>query len=59
MSLRIAARKVSVELENRLQERAQGSRVVLPDETFEERYTVPFGTMDIQALHLGPSHSPG
>ena len=45
--------------ENRLQERAQGSRVVLPDETFEERYTVHFGTMDIQALHIGPSHSPG
>jgi len=33
--------------------------VVLPDETFEEVYRVPFGDMEIQALHLGPSHSPG
>ena len=45
--------------ENRLQDRAQGSRVVLPDETFEDVYRVPFGDMNIQALHLGPSHSPG
>jgi glyoxylase-like metal-dependent hydrolase (beta-lactamase superfamily II) len=45
--------------ENRLQERAKGSRVVVPDETFEEVYRVPFGDMEIQALHLGPSHSPG
>ena len=45
--------------ENRLQDRAQGSRAVLPDETFEDVYRVPFGDMNIQALHLGPSHSPG
>ena len=45
--------------ENRLQERAKGSRVVVPDETFEEVYRVPFGDTEIQALHLGPSHSPG
>ena len=45
--------------ENRLQDRAKGSRVVVPDETFEEVYRVPFGDMEIQALHLGPSHSPG
>ena len=45
--------------ENRLQDRAQGSRVVLPDETFEDVYRVPFGDMNIQALQLGPSHSPG
>ena len=45
--------------ENRLQDRAKGSRIVVPDETFEEVYRVPFGDMEIQALHLGPSHSPG
>ena len=39
--------------ENRLQDRAQGSRVVLPDETFEEVYRVPFGDMNIQATASG------
>ena len=44
---------------NRLQERADGTRTVMPDETFDDAYRVSFGNIHIEALHLGPSHSPG
>ena len=45
--------------QSRLLERADGSRAVSPDETFDEVYRIEFGNFKIEALHLGPSHSPG
>jgi glyoxylase-like metal-dependent hydrolase (beta-lactamase superfamily II) len=45
--------------QSRLLERADGSRAVSPDETFDEVYLIEFGNFKIEALHLGPSHSPG
>jgi glyoxylase-like metal-dependent hydrolase (beta-lactamase superfamily II) len=45
--------------QSRLLERADGSRAVPPDETFDEVYRIEFGNFKIEALHLGPSHSPG
>ena len=43
----------------RVKERADHTRVVLPDETFEDSYRVDMGDIRIEALHLGPAHSPG
>ncbi|UUX51142.1 MBL fold metallo-hydrolase [Nisaea acidiphila] len=40
-------------------EKADGTEVVLPDETFEESYRVAFGSFPIEVLNLGPAHSPG
>ena len=45
--------------QSRLLERADGTQVVLPDETFEDVYRIEFGDLEIEVLHLGPSHSPG
>jgi glyoxylase-like metal-dependent hydrolase (beta-lactamase superfamily II) len=45
--------------QSRLNERADKTEVVLPDETFEEVYPVEMGDMKIEARYLGPSHSPG
>lgn len=45
--------------QNRVKERADGSTVVAPTETFDESYTVSFGEFPIEARHLGPAHSPG
>ena len=45
--------------QSRLLERADGTRAVLPDETFEKVYRIEFGDLEIEVLHLGPSHSPG
>lgn len=45
--------------QSRLKDRAEKTSVVLPDETFDEAYPVEMGDMRIQALYLGPSHSPG
>lgn len=45
--------------QTRLQERADGTYTVMPAETFEDTYTVEFGGLQIEALYLGPSHSPG
>lgn len=42
-----------------LQERAQNTRVVSPDETFSDRKTIEMGDFTIEVLHLGPAHSPG
>lgn len=43
----------------RLKERAEGTDVALPSETFDEEKTIKMGAFTIKALHLGPAHSPG
>ncbi|MDF3384140.1 MULTISPECIES: MBL fold metallo-hydrolase [Sulfitobacter] len=40
-------------------DRAEGTEVQLPTETFEEEYIVEMGDFRIEARHLGPAHSPG
>jgi len=46
-------------MQRRNKEKAEGTRVVGPSETFEDRYLVPFGNFPIEVLLLGPAHSPG
>ena len=36
-----------------------GTRLVLPDETFEDRMVIEMGGRRIELLYLGPAHSPG
>ena len=40
-------------------DRAEGTEVQLPTETFEDEYIVEMGDFRIEARHLGPAHSPG
>jgi len=40
-------------------ERAEGTEVVPPTETFEDAYILEMGDMRIEARYLGPAHSPG
>ncbi|MDF1670791.1 MAG: MBL fold metallo-hydrolase [Roseovarius sp.] len=40
-------------------DRAQGTFVQGPTETFEDEYIVDMGDFHIEARHLGPAHSPG
>jgi len=40
-------------------EKAENTSVVMPDETFDEKYVVEFGTFPIEVLNLGPAHAPG
>jgi glyoxylase-like metal-dependent hydrolase (beta-lactamase superfamily II) len=47
----------SMERYNR--DQAEGTKVQGPTETFEETYRVEMGDFTIEALHLGPAHSPG
>jgi dienelactone hydrolase/glyoxylase-like metal-dependent hydrolase (beta-lactamase superfamily II) len=42
-----------------LKEKAAGTEVVLPDETFEDSMVIEPGGERIELLHLGPTHSPG
>lgn len=42
-----------------LKERADGSEIVGPTETFEDKFTIELGGERIDVLHLGPAHSPG
>ncbi len=40
-------------------DKAEGTVVVLPDITFEDQYVIELGGIRIEALYLGPGHSPG
>ncbi|KPP92020.1 MAG: Zn-dependent hydrolase [Rhodobacteraceae bacterium HLUCCA08] len=40
-------------------DRAEGTRVVVPNLTFSDRHDISLGGIDIQVLHLGPAHGPG
>ena len=43
----------------RIKERADGTTIVLPSETFDDVYAVELGGLQIEARYLGPAHSPG
>jgi glyoxylase-like metal-dependent hydrolase (beta-lactamase superfamily II)/dienelactone hydrolase len=40
-------------------EKAQGTKVVMPDETFTDKRVIKLGGERIELLYLGPAHSPG
>lgn len=40
-------------------DKAEGTAVALPTETFEDSKTIELGGMKIEVLHLGPAHGPG
>lgn len=42
-----------------LKERADKTQLVPPTQTFEDEFIVEMGDMRIEALYLGPAHSPG
>ncbi len=43
----------------RLKDRAEGTVIQGPTETFETKYMIEMGQFKIDVLHLGPAHSPG
>jgi glyoxylase-like metal-dependent hydrolase (beta-lactamase superfamily II)/rhodanese-related sulfurtransferase len=40
-------------------DKAMGTRLVMPDETFTDKKIIELGGERIELLHLGPAHSPG
>jgi glyoxylase-like metal-dependent hydrolase (beta-lactamase superfamily II) len=46
-------------MQARAQEKATGTKVVMPDETFEDKKVIELGGERIELLNLGPAHSPG
>lgn len=42
-----------------VKEKARGTEVVLPDETFTDQRIIELGGVRIEVLNLGPAHSPG
>ena len=46
-------------MQARAEEKAEGTKVVLPDETFEDKKIIQLGDERIELLNLGPAHSPG
>ena len=46
-------------MQARVKEKAEGTRVVMPDETFEDNRVIELGGERIELLNLGPTHSPG
>ncbi|MFK7762673.1 MAG: MBL fold metallo-hydrolase [Roseobacter sp.] len=41
------------------QDKAEGTFVALPTETFKDKRIIEMGDMRIEVLHLGPAHGPG
>ncbi len=46
-------------MKQRALEKAAGTEVVLPDETFTDKRVIEMGNETIELLYLGPAHSPG
>ena len=46
-------------MKNYNRDKAEGTEVTPPTETFEDRYDIELGGVKIEVLHLGPAHSPG
>ena len=42
-----------------IKERAEGTKVHLPTETFEDKKTITMGDYTIEVINFGPAHSPG
>lgn len=40
-------------------EKAEGTSIALPTQTFEDKHTITMGDFRIEVLHLGPAHGPG
>ncbi len=40
-------------------DKALGTKLTMPDKTFDEKMEITLGGVKIELLHLGPSHSPG
>ena len=53
------ARQILDGAKARLKERAEGTRIQGPTETFEDKKVIEMGSFRIEVLHLGPAHSPG
>ena len=50
------------ELQNMMRynrDKAEGTRVVVPNLSFDDRYAVQMGDVTLEVLHLGPAHDPG
>jgi len=45
--------------QRRLKERAEGTWLAMPTETFSDKRVIELGGMRIEVLYLGPAHSPG
>lgn len=46
-------------MQQSLKEKAEGTEVVMPDETFSDKKVIELGDERIELLYLGPAHSPG
>ena len=46
-------------MQDRAKEKAAGTRIVMPDETFDGSMIIELGGERIELLNLGPAHSPG
>lgn len=51
--------RIQERIHSRMRDKAIGTRLVMPDQTFSDRKVIELGGERIELLHLGPAHSPG
>ncbi|GMR07075.1 MAG: MBL fold metallo-hydrolase [Gammaproteobacteria bacterium] len=47
------------EMKRVMKEKAEGTKVTLPDESFKHNKVIEMGGVRFELIHLGPTHSPG
>lgn len=60
-ALEIEERGVEIltRMRQRNRDKAMGTKLVMPDETFDDSRIIELGGERVELLHLGPAHSPG
>jgi glyoxylase-like metal-dependent hydrolase (beta-lactamase superfamily II)/rhodanese-related sulfurtransferase len=57
--LRVHGERILQRVLQRSRDKGMGTRLVLPDETFDDSRVIEMGGTRIELLRLGPAHSPG
>lgn len=57
--LRVHGERILQRVMQRSRDKGMGTRLVLPDETFDDSRVIEMGGTRIELLRLGPAHSPG
>jgi glyoxylase-like metal-dependent hydrolase (beta-lactamase superfamily II)/rhodanese-related sulfurtransferase len=57
--IKMHGEEILARMQKRSGDKAEGSRLIIPKQTFTDKLTITLGKQTIEILHLGSAHSPG
>ena len=57
--IEVYGERIQERILTRMRDKAMGTRLMMPDETFSDSKVIELGGQRIELLYLGPAHSPG